>query len=70
MFLYEKNKRQSMVKHTSGDLEDVTSVFPRWLTTTAFDPNGLIMKHAIDVAIMLDTLAHDERLGLEYLIPV
>lgn len=70
IFLYEKNTKQSVVKHPSGDIEDVTSVFPRWLTMIAFDPNGSIMKHAVDVAIMLDTLAHDNRLDLAYLIPV
>ncbi|CAO3655497.1 unnamed protein product [Mucor hiemalis] len=69
IFLYEKNTKQSVVKHPSGDIEDVTSVFPRWLTMIAFDPNGSIMKHAVDVAIMLDTLAHDNRLDLAYLIP-
>lgn len=69
IFLYERNTNQSIVKHCNGDIEDIASVFPRWLTTIAFDPNGSIMKHAADVAIMLDTLAHDSRLDLGYLIP-
>lgn len=70
IFLYEKNTKQSIVKQHNGDIEDIASVFPRWLTTIAFDPNGSVMKHAADVAIMLDTLAHDSRLDLGYLIPV
>lgn len=28
------------------------------------------MKHALDVAVMLDTIAHDEHLGMKELIPV
>ncbi|KAG2235126.1 hypothetical protein INT48_006507 [Thamnidium elegans] len=69
MFLYEKNTSSSIVKHTSGEIQDISTIFPYWLTTIAFDSNGLIMKHAMDVAIMLDTLGHDDRLGLFYLIP-
>ncbi|EPB86854.1 hypothetical protein HMPREF1544_06379 [Mucor circinelloides 1006PhL] len=67
-FLYEKTAKSSLVK-TSDGVQDLVSVFPRWLTTIAFDSKGLIMKHALDVAIMLDTLAHDTRLDLTYLIP-
>lgn len=70
MFLYEKRHKCSVVKHTNGQVQDIASVFPFWLTSIAFDSNGLVMKHAMDVAIMLDTLGHDDRLGLEYLIPV
>lgn len=69
VFLYEKTTKSSLVK-TSDGVQDLVSVFPRWLTTIAFDSKGLIMKHALDVAIMLDTLAHDTRLDLTYLIPV
>ncbi|KAI8636683.1 hypothetical protein BD408DRAFT_376494 [Parasitella parasitica] len=71
IFLYEKTTKQSLVKTSNvvGDIQDLASVFPRWLTTIAFDSKGLIMKHAMDVAIMLDTLAHDTRLNLTYLIP-
>ncbi|KAG1071175.1 hypothetical protein G6F42_026051 [Rhizopus arrhizus] len=68
VFLYEKTAKSSLVK-TSDGVQDLVSVFPRWLTTIAFDSKGLIMKHALDVAIMLDTLAHDTRLDLTYLIP-
>ncbi|CAO3653584.1 unnamed protein product [Mucor fragilis] len=68
VFLYEKTTKSSLVK-TSEGVQDLVGVFPRWLTTIAFDPKGLIMKHAMDVAIMLDTLAHDTRLNLTYLIP-
>lgn len=60
----------SIIKDPTGKIEDLVTVFPRWLATIAFDSNGLVMKHAVDVAIMLDTLAHDERLHLTYLIPV
>lgn len=28
------------------------------------------MKHALDVAIALDSMAHNARLGLHYLVPV
>ncbi|CEP19966.1 hypothetical protein [Parasitella parasitica] len=70
IFLYEKTTKQSLVKTSNTDgIQDLASVFPRWLTTIAFDSKGLIMKHAMDVAIMLDTLAHDTRLNLTYLIP-
>jgi hypothetical protein len=44
-------------------------VFPKWLSQVAFTPSGLVMKHALDVAVMLDTVAHDERLGMKELIP-
>lgn len=70
MFLYEKNMKCSIVRHANGEVQDIASVFPFWLTSIAFDSNGLVMKYAMDVAIMLDTLGHDDRLGLEYLIPV
>jgi hypothetical protein len=45
-------------------------VFPIWLSQVAFSPSGLVMKHALDVAVMLDTIAHDERLDMKALIPV
>jgi hypothetical protein len=70
MFLYEQNMKNSLIKDATGLVEDLVTVFPRWLTRIAFDSNGMVMKHAVDVAIMLDTLAHDERLDLTYLIPV
>lgn len=71
VFLYEKTTKNSLIKISDFDgIQDLASVFPRWLTTIAFDSKGLIMKHAMDVAIMLDTLAHDTRLNLTYLIPV
>lgn len=44
--------------------------FPKWLSQIAFSPSGLVMKHALDVAVMLDTIAHDEHLGMKELIPV
>ena len=45
-------------------------MFSTWLYTVAFDKSGLIMKHALDIAIALDAMAYDRRLGLQYLIPV
>ncbi|KAI9470965.1 MAG: hypothetical protein EXX96DRAFT_373932 [Benjaminiella poitrasii] len=70
MYLYEKNTKNSLVKTSSnGTIESVSSLFPRWLSAIAFDSKGLIMKHAMDIAIMLDTLAHDPRLGLKHLVP-
>jgi hypothetical protein len=48
----------------------LADVFPKWLSQVAFSPSGLVMKHALDVAVMLDTIAHDENLGMKELIPV
>lgn len=70
MFLYEENKKSSLIKHANGEIQPIALAFSFWLTSIAFDPNGCVMKYAMDVAIMLDTLGHDERLGLSYLIPV
>lgn len=70
MFSYEKLTHSSLVKTSSSVVENMTTVFPRWLSTIAFESKGLIMKHAMDVAIMLDALAYDPRLDLKYLIPV
>lgn len=55
-----------------GRDEPVTlvDIFPRWLSQVAFTPGGLVMKHALDVAIMLDIVAHNERLNMKELIPV
>ncbi|KAI8884347.1 hypothetical protein K501DRAFT_247853 [Backusella circina FSU 941] len=69
MFLHERNTQASAVRDTDGEVAAIAIIFPRWLTNIAFDSNGLVMKHAMDVAIMLDTLAHDPRLNLKYLIP-
>ncbi|KAI7903443.1 uncharacterized protein BX663DRAFT_506527 [Cokeromyces recurvatus] len=68
IYLYEKNTKNSLVKNGTN-IEDVCSLFPRWLSIIAFVSQGLVMKHAMDVAIMLDTLAHDPRLELRHLIP-
>jgi hypothetical protein len=70
MFSYEKSTHSSLVKTSTSVIEDIVAVFPRWLSTIAFESKGLIMKHAMDVAIMLDALAYDPRLDLKYLIPV
>lgn len=45
-------------------------VFASWLYSVAFDSNGLIMKHALDVCMLMDRLGHDPELGLSTLIPV
>lgn len=70
IFFFEKHTKSSLVRTTVDKVEDVASIFPRWLSAVAFEPKGLIMKHGMDVAIMLDTLAYDSRLNLKYLIPV
>ncbi|KAI8988220.1 hypothetical protein BDF20DRAFT_815696, partial [Mycotypha africana] len=70
IFLYEKVNRYSLVRTSSDKAETVADLFPTWLSKIAFDPHGLIMKHAVDVAVMLDTLAHDPRLDLTHLIPL
>jgi hypothetical protein len=46
----------------------LADLFPKWLSQVAFSSNGLIMKHALDVAVMLHTIAHDEHLGMKELI--
>ncbi|KAI9276960.1 hypothetical protein BDA99DRAFT_494530 [Phascolomyces articulosus] len=69
MFLHERDTKQSLVRTVSGDIVSVAGVFSTWLYTVAFDKNGLIMKHALDIAIALDAMAYDRRLGLHYLIP-
>ncbi|KAI9493067.1 hypothetical protein BDB00DRAFT_407542 [Zychaea mexicana] len=69
MFLHERETNQSLVRTTSGEVISVANAFSSWLYTVAFDKNGLIMKHALDIAIALDAMAYDSRLGLHYLIP-
>jgi hypothetical protein len=46
--------------------ENVADIFPQWRNKVAIDRNGLVMKHALDLAIMLDTMAIDPRLNLEH----
>lgn len=55
--------------HYSG-VQTVSKIFPGWLYGVAFDRSGVVMKHALDIAIILDTMAHNPRLGLEHLMPV
>ncbi|KAI7850060.1 hypothetical protein BDC45DRAFT_263348 [Circinella umbellata] len=69
MFLHERDTKQSLVRTLSGEVVSVASMFSTWLYTVAFDKSGLIMKHALDIAIALDAMAYDRRLGLQYLIP-
>ncbi|RCH95702.1 hypothetical protein CU098_009302, partial [Rhizopus stolonifer] len=68
IFLYEKTYQSSLIK-IDDKLQTIASIFPRWLKSVAFEQNGLFMKHAMDVAIMLDTLIHDSRLDLKHLVP-
>jgi len=70
ILILEKTHKFSLHKCNSKD-EPVTlvDIFPRWLSQVAFTPGGLVMKHALDVAIMLDIVAHNERLNMKELIP-
>ncbi|KAI8978007.1 hypothetical protein BDB01DRAFT_800369 [Pilobolus umbonatus] len=69
IFLHEKNTNYSLVKLMDGNTVDLVSLFPSWLARIAFNPTGVVISHAIDVAIILDTLTHDPRLELKYLLP-
>ncbi|KAI7862285.1 hypothetical protein BDF14DRAFT_1876715 [Spinellus fusiger] len=69
IFLYERQSNASLVRRPSGEIVSLASVFPLWLSSVAFSQDGLVMKHALDVAVMLDTLAYDPRLALTHLIP-
>lgn len=44
-------------------------MFGEWLSNVAFVPDGVIMKHALDVAVMVDTVVYDQRLNLQHLVP-
>jgi hypothetical protein len=48
----------------------LVDIFPKWLSQVAFSPSGLVMKHALDVAVMLDTIANDEQLDMKELVQV
>ncbi|CEG70828.1 hypothetical protein RMATCC62417_06653 [Rhizopus microsporus] len=69
IFYHEKNTLSSIAKNKDGEIEPISHLFSRWLATVAFDPKGYIMRHAMDVMIMLDTLAYDSRLDLSHLLP-
>ncbi|KAI9322182.1 hypothetical protein BX666DRAFT_585259 [Dichotomocladium elegans] len=69
MFLFERDKRWSMVRTITGNVESVFEIFPSWLYKVVFDRGGMFMKHAIDVSIILDAMAHNPRLELHYLMP-
>ncbi|KAI8357829.1 hypothetical protein EDC96DRAFT_445820, partial [Choanephora cucurbitarum] len=69
LFDFERTHQQSMIR-IDDTLQPVSDIFPLWLKTIAFEQKGLFMQHAIDVAIMLDTLIHDPRLNLKHLVPV
>ncbi|CAO3618669.1 unnamed protein product [Cunninghamella echinulata] len=69
VFLKEKQTGFSRIQSSNGELVPVISIFSKWLTEMAFDPDGVIMKHALDVAIILDTIAFDSQLGYQHLIP-
>ncbi|KAI9025155.1 hypothetical protein CLU79DRAFT_744317 [Phycomyces nitens] len=68
MFMYERESEYSRICTPSGE-HSIVSVFPQWLSNVAFSKDSLIMKHALDVAVMLDTMAYDPRLNLGHLIP-
>ena len=69
LFDFERTHQQSMIR-IDDTVQPVSDIFPLWLKTIAFEQKGLFMQHAIDVAIMLDTLIHDPRLNLKHLVPV
>ncbi|KAI9306779.1 hypothetical protein BJ944DRAFT_152346, partial [Cunninghamella echinulata] len=69
VFLKEKQTGFSRIQSSNRELVPVVSIFSKWLTEMAFDPDGVIMKHALDVAIILDTVAFDSQLGYQHLIP-
>ncbi|KAI8386898.1 hypothetical protein BD560DRAFT_383128 [Blakeslea trispora] len=68
LFDFERTHQQSMIR-IDNTVQPVAAIFPLWLKTIAFEQNGVFMQHAIDVAIMLDTLIHDPRLNLKHLVP-
>ncbi|ORE01606.1 hypothetical protein BCV72DRAFT_252980 [Rhizopus microsporus var. microsporus] len=70
IFYHEKNTSSSIAKNKDGEIEPISHLFSRWLATVAFDSKGYIMRHAMDVMIMLDTLAYDSRLDLSHLLPL
>lgn len=59
-----------MFLYHCSDVNTVSKMFPAWLYGVEFDRSGVVMKHALDIAIILDTMAHNPRLGLEHLMPV
>ncbi|ORY92096.1 hypothetical protein BCR43DRAFT_80196 [Syncephalastrum racemosum] len=65
IFLFETRTETSMIRNNEGEEVTVTKVFPLWLKNVAFNQNGIILKHAFDVAVVLDTMAHDARLDLK-----
>ncbi|KAJ2955938.1 hypothetical protein NQZ79_g8145 [Umbelopsis isabellina] len=70
IFLFEKEYNFSLHRDVlNANYVYMVDIFPLWLSQVAFNPSGLVMKHALDVAVMLDTIAHDERLDMKALIP-
>ncbi|CDS02907.1 hypothetical protein LRAMOSA00309 [Lichtheimia ramosa] len=69
IFVFEREENKSLVRTTEGDVNTVSKMFPAWLYGVEFDRSGVVMKHALDIAIILDTMAHNPRLGLEHLMP-
>ncbi|KAI8381292.1 uncharacterized protein BYT42DRAFT_613082 [Radiomyces spectabilis] len=68
MLVYERRTRFSQVFLPRG-VVNVIDVLPNWVSGVALNPQGLIIEHAFDVAIFMDTLAHDTRLNMGFLIP-
>ncbi|ORZ17116.1 hypothetical protein BCR42DRAFT_413953 [Absidia repens] len=69
LLVYEKNIGYSKIRGSSGELVSVSNVFGYWLSNVAFVPDGVIMNHALDVAVMVDTVVYDQRLNLQHLVP-
>ncbi|KAG1048901.1 hypothetical protein G6F43_008738 [Rhizopus delemar] len=69
IFYYEKTTSNSIIKNNQGEIETITNLFSHWLANVAFDPQGLIIRHAMDVMIMLDTLVYDNRFDLSHILP-
>lgn len=44
-------------------------MFALWLSKVAFVPDGVVMKHALDIAVIVDTVVYDHRLNLQHLLP-
>lgn len=52
------------------ELIKVNDVFDLWLSKVAFVPDGVVMKHALDIAVVVDTVVYDHRLNLQHILPV
>ncbi|KAI8332433.1 hypothetical protein BC941DRAFT_436666 [Chlamydoabsidia padenii] len=69
LLLFERDTGYSWIQTTSGELVKIIDIFPMWLSNVAFVPDGVIMKHALDIAVVVDTVVYDYRLELQHLLP-